>query len=108
MFLKQNMEIFDTELWEILEALSIGGKMAKIGSIPIKVFCDLQRTLKAITLLFICQKDQFLRVFIYQKAGELQDNRHPITFQWIPSHSGFIKNDKGDLVAKDRAGKGKD
>lgn len=108
MFLRQNMEMFDAELWAILEALSIGNKIAKIGSTPIKVFCDSQRALKAITLLFICQKDRFLRFFIYQKAGGLQDNRHPITFQWIPSHSGLIRNDKGDLVAKDRAGKGKD
>lgn len=108
MFLRQNMEMFDAELWAILEALSIGNKIAKIESTLIKVFCDLQRALKAITLLFICQKDRFLRFFIYQKAGGLQDNRHPITFQWIPSHSGLIRIDKGDLVAKDRAGKGKD
>lgn len=49
---------------------------------------------------------EFLRSLIYQKAGELQDNGHPITFRWIPSHSGLIGNEKADLAAKNRAEKG--
>ena len=48
-----------------------------------------------------------LRSLIYQKAEELQRNGYPITFQWIPSHSGLIGNEKADIAARNKAGKGR-
>ena len=95
MFLGQNKEIIDAERWAVSEALGIASKTARVGITPITIFCDSQK-----------QETRFLRGLIYQKAGELQDKGHTITFWWTPSHSGLIGNEKADLAAKNRAGKG--
>lgn len=50
MFLGKYKEILDAELWAILEALDIAKKTTNIGNMPITIFCDLQRALKAIVL----------------------------------------------------------
>lgn len=43
---------------------------------------------------------------MYHKTEELQQSGHPITFQWIPGHSGLIRNEKANLSARNRAEKG--
>lgn len=50
MFLGKNKEILDAELWAISEALDIAKKTNNMGNIPMTIFCDSQRALKAIAL----------------------------------------------------------
>lgn len=43
---------------------------------------------------------------MYQKTEELQWTGQPVTFQWIPVHSGLIGNEKANLLARNKAEKG--
>ena len=47
-----------------------------------------------------------MRNLIYQKAGDLQRNRHLVTIRWIPGHSDIMGNEKADSAAKKRAQRG--
>lgn len=37
---------------------------------------------------------------------KLKQAGYLVTFQWMPSHSGILENEKADLAAKNRAEKG--
>ena len=104
-FLGKNKEILDAELWAILEALVIAEKMAGPRT-PITIFSDSQKALKAIALPFTSYENRFLRCQVYQKTEELQRTGHPITFRWIPGHSGLTGNEKANLTARNRAERG--
>lgn len=73
---------------------------------PITIFCDSQKALKAIQHSLSCKESRFLRGLIYCKAKKLQSNGHSIVFQWIPSYSGLIGNEKADLASKNWAERG--
>ncbi len=105
-FLWRNKEILDAELWAISEALEIAKKVAKPRNTPVTILSDSQKALRAIVLPFTSQENLFLRSFVYQKTEELQRTGHPITYQWIPGHSGLIGNEKANLSARTRAEKG--
>ena len=103
-FLGKNKEILDAELWAILEALGIARKETLNGrDTPITIFCNSQKALKTIQHPPNHQENRFL---IYQKTVELQANGHSIAIRWVPSHSGFLENEKVDFTAKARAERG--
>ena len=98
MFLGKNKEILNAELWAILEALVIAGKMAN-SQISVIILSDSQKALRAIVLPFTFQENRYLRSQVYQKTEKLQQSGHPITFQWIPTHFSLIENEKANLLA---------
>lgn len=54
MFLEKNKEVFDKEMWIILEALDIIRKIVNFKNTTITIFCNLQKVLKAIAFSFTC------------------------------------------------------
>ncbi len=104
-FLGKNKEVLDAELWAVSETLDIAKKRINIVNKLVTIFCDSQKAFKAIVLSLTYQGNRFLQGLIYQKAQELQQNGYPITFKWIPNHSGLIKNEKANQAARNRAEK---
>lgn len=106
-FLGKNKEVFDVELWAILDALDIITKETlNINNKPIQNFGGSQKALKAMQHFFSCKENWVLRGLIYRKAEKLQSHGHSIVFGWISGHSGLIGNEKFDLAAKNRAERG--
>lgn len=64
-FLGNNKEVLNVELWILLEALDIAIKTTNMKITLITIFCDLQKALKTIVFFFICQENRFLRILIY-------------------------------------------
>ena len=73
------------------------------GNTSVTVFCDSQTALKAIALPPAAQQNRFLRGLIRQKTEDLERTGHRTRFEWVPSHSGLIGNEKADLIARNRA-----
>lgn len=80
-FLGKNKEILDAELWAISEALSIAEKILVNSEMPVTIFSDSQRALRAIGLPFTSQENRFLRSQVYQKTKKLQRTGHHIKFR---------------------------
>lgn len=108
-FLGKSKEILDAELWAILEALGITrNETLNARDMPITIFRNSQKALKAIEPPYIHQGNRVLRNLIYQKTKELQNDGHPIAIRWAPSHSGLPGNERVDLTARTRAERGGD
>ena len=68
---------------------------------PITLFCDSQKALRAIEHSPYHKENRFLRV--HEKFENLESNGHHTTIRWIPSHSGLIGNEKADRAARNKA-----
>lgn len=106
-FLRKNKEVLDAELWAVVKALEIAEKETEnTREIPVTIFCDSQKALKAIQHSPFYKDNHFLRGIIYHTARQLQEQGHPIAFHWVPAHSGVTGNEKANLAARDRAARG--
>lgn len=103
-FLGKNKEILDIELLAIFEALDIVLKIAN-SRIPIMVCSNFQKVLKAIVFSFTFQENQCMQSQVYQKIEKLSQTEHFITFQQIFNHFRILRNEKVDIVVKNRVEK---
>lgn len=94
------------ELWAVSETLNVAKKRVRMVDSPVRLFCDLLKALESIALHLTCQGNRFLQGIIYGNTQELQQNGYCSTFEWIPSHSSLIGNEKADQAARKRAEKG--
>lgn len=69
-FLENDKDVFDAELYAILEVLGIVKNITqKTRNISRTTFCDLQKALQTIQHPFANKDNQFLRNLIYPKIG---------------------------------------
>ena len=95
------------ELWAFSNALDIAvEKTLNAKDVPITIFCDSQKALRAIEHSPYHKENRFLRSLIYEKAEKFENNGHYIAIRWIPGHSGIIGNEKADQVARNKAERG--
>ena len=101
-FLGKNKEVLDAELWAISKGFETASKILNNRNMPVTIFCDLQKALKAIqhTDNTHYNENWFLRNLTYQKAKELRRNGHLVAIRWVPGHSGLIGNEKADFAAR--------
>lgn len=79
MFLKENKETFDVELWAISEALDIAmQETLTANNMLIKIFCDSQKALTTIRQPPSQKENRFLRGQIYHKAKNLKSDGHNV------------------------------
>ena len=68
-FLGKNKEVLDAELWAISNALDIAAKKTSNDKgVPITIFCDSQKALRAIENSPYHKETRFLRSLIYEKS----------------------------------------
>ena len=93
-FLGKNKEILDAELRATLSTLEIAAKKElNSKDVPITIFCDSQKALRANEHSLYHKENWFLRGLIYENAEKLKNNGHYVTIRWIPGHPSLIGND---------------
>ena len=94
----ENKEILDAEQWAISNALDIAAKKTlNAKDIPITIFCDSQKVLRAIEHSSYHKENRFFRGLITKKLKSY------VAIRWIPGHSGQIGNEKADQAARSKA-----
>ena len=100
-------EIYDAELFGILEALKIAIKeRRKYGYTAITIFSDSQ------SAILRASNDelgpgQVLAINIIKTAKQLTDEGVNVTMRWVPSHINIEGNERADVLAKKAANKQK-
>ena len=70
-FLGQNKEILNVEVWAISEALEIAKKLTSPRIWLVTIFSDLQKAFRIIALPCTPQENWYLRSLVYKKTEEL-------------------------------------
>lgn len=70
---------------------------------PVKIFCNLQKALRVIQHIALCNEHRFSIDLINHKAEELQCDGYLVSILWIPSHSDLTENEKSNLALKSKA-----
>ena len=94
-------EKWDAELLATSEALDIALKIANPRT-PITICSDSQKALRAIALtpFYISRESVCAKSSVPKDGKTFSEPGHLIPFQWIPSHSGILGNEKVDAAAK--------
>ncbi len=105
--LGKNKEIYDAELWGILEALKIALRKSINRKIcRVTVFSDSQTAFKQLQNVK-CNAGQALKSQIFKLAKQLYNWDGEVILRWVPSHKRIKRNDKADNTAKDTAANGR-
>lgn len=90
-FLGQNKEIIDAELWAIALGLEIAGKITlNSNQTPTTIFSDSREALTTLCQLSSRTQTPYLRNLIFQKASDMESKGHSVTIRWTPSHAELV------------------
>jgi ribonuclease HI len=96
-----NKEIFDAELWRVLDALGIAITEAK-PSEPVTVYLDSQAAIKK-KQYSIHQPGQAIALRWHPRAALPSRRQNPVTVQWVPGHLDVEGDERADQPAKQAA-----
>lgn len=100
----KNKEVLDAKLWGISKTLKIALKKIFLRKLIglFMVFSDSQAAIKQLQCSK-CNVGQALKIYIHNRARQLQIRGREVIIRWIPSHSEIEGNKQADKAVKEAA-----